>query len=175
MTELQTRTDRPVYSEPVGLTQARAERLLNLNGPSKLAQEKQRSAVRIFAGQFHDLMVLILIIATGISVAIGEYTDAIPILLIVVMNAVLGFVQEYRAEKTLEKLEQLTAPSARVYRDGRLTVLPAEQLGVGDVIELEAGDRVPADCLIQSCAAFSCDESLLTGEALPAEKTAYKK
>ena len=125
MTELQTRTDRPVYSEPVGLTQARAERLLNLNGPNKLAQEKQRSAVRIFAGQFHDLMVLILIIATGISVAIGEYTDAIPILLIVVMNAVLGFVQEYRAEKTLEKLEQLTAPSARVYRDGRLTVLPA--------------------------------------------------
>ncbi len=173
MTELLEKNDQPAYSEPLGLTQARAARLLNRGGPNRLAEKKRTSAVRIFAGQFHDLMVFILLIATGISVLIGEYTDAIPILLIVVVNAVLGFVQEYRAEKTLERLEELTAPTAKVYRDGRLVTVPAEQLVVGDVIELEAGDRVPADCLISSCRAFACDEAVLTGEAVPAEKSPY--
>ncbi|SDB48440.1 Ca2+-transporting ATPase [Ruminococcaceae bacterium FB2012] len=165
--------EQAVYSEPVGLTAARAERLLNLNGPNRLGEGKRTSAVRIFAGQFHDVMVMILLIAVGISVAIGEYTDAIPILLIVVMNAVLGFVQEYRAERTLEKLAELTAPEAKVYRDGRLVSMPAERLVVGDVIELTAGDRVPADCIILGCKALSCDESLLTGETLPVDKRAY--
>ncbi|MBR6873125.1 MAG: cation-translocating P-type ATPase [Ruminococcus sp.] len=171
MTALTEKTQ--AFSEPVGLTQARAQRLLELNGPNRLAGKKRPGAARIFAGQFHDLMVVILLIATGISVAIGEYSDAIPILLIVVVNATLGFIQEYRAEKTLEKLAELTAPTAKVYRDGSLTALPAEQLVIGDVIELEAGDRVPADCLILACKALTCDESLLTGESVPADKEPY--
>ena len=167
------KTEQAVYSEPLGLTNARAERLLDLHGPNRLGEGKRTSAVRIFAGQFHDIMVVILLIAVGISVVIGEYTDAIPILLIVVMNAVLGFVQEYRAERTLEKLAELTAPEARVYRDGGLVSIPAEKLVTGDVVELTAGDRVPADCIILKCRSFSCDESLLTGESVPAEKTEY--
>ena len=167
------KSEQAVYSEPVGLTSARAERLQNLGGANRIGEGKRTSAVRIFAGQFHDIMVVILLIAVGVSVAIGEYTDAIPILLIVVMNAVLGFVQEYRAERTLEKLAELTAPEARAYRDGRLVTIPAERLVAGDVIELSAGDRVPADCIILKCHALSCDESLLTGESLPAEKTPF--
>ena len=173
MTATKERNEQAGVTGPVGLTQARADRLLSLNGPNRLAEGRKTSAAAIFAGQFHDLMVMILLIATGISVIIGEYTDAIPILLIVVVNALLGFVQEYRAEKTLEKLEQLTAPTAKVYRDGSLVTLPAEQLVVGDVIELEAGDRIPADCLILSAKALCCDESILTGESLPAEKHSH--
>ena len=167
------KTEQAVYTEPVGLTNARAERLLGLHGANRLGEGKRTSAVRIFAGQFHDIMVVILLIAVGISVVIGEYTDAIPILLIVVMNAVLGSVQEYRAERTLEKLAELTAPEAKVYRDGRLVTIPAEKLVTGDVIELTAGDRVPADCIILKCHSLSCDESLLTGESVPAEKTVF--
>ena len=171
MTALKERTAPP--AEKVGLTQARAARLLDLNGLNTVGGKKKHSAAKMFAGQFRDLMVMILLIAAGASVIIGEYADAVPIILIVVVNAVLGFIQEFRAEKTLEKLEELTAPTARVWRDGELVTLPAEQLVIGDVIELEAGDRVPADCLLLSCTALSCDEAVLTGEALPAEKRPY--
>ena len=90
------------------------------------------------------LMVLILLAATAISAALGEWTDAITIVSIVVLNAVLGFVQEFRTEKTLEALTALTAPTAKVFRDGSLTVLPAQELVPGDVVQLEAGDCVPA-------------------------------
>ena len=156
-----------------GLTSAQARRGLNLYGPNRIGTEKKSSAAKIFAGQFHDVMVIILLIATAVSVIIGEYADAVPIILIVVTNAILGFIQEFRAEKTLEKLEELTAPTAKVYRDGRLVTLPAEELVVGDVIELEAGDRIPADCFIDECRAFACDESILTGESSAAEKCSY--
>jgi len=169
MTDVKERTERAVY----GLTSAQAGRALSLYGANKLGSGKKNSAGKIFAGQFHDVMVVILLIATGVSVIIGEYADAVPILLIVITNAVLGFIQEFRAEKTLEKLEELTAPTAKVYRDGRLVTLPAEKLVVGDVIELEAGDRVPADCYIAECRAFSCDESILTGESVAVEKRTY--
>ncbi|MBR6044715.1 MAG: cation-translocating P-type ATPase [Ruminococcus sp.] len=161
------------HRETVGLTQARAQRLLDLNGPNTLDSGKKRSAAALFAGQFRDIMVMILLIAAGVSVLIGEYADAVPIAVIVVVNAVLGFIQEYRAERTLEKLAELTAPTAKVWRDGKLVTLPAEQLVIGDVIELEAGDRVPADCFVISCAALSCDEALLTGESVTCAKRPY--
>lgn len=165
---------KPLYKtatdKPKGLTQQEAERLLKINGENRLAAKKKNSALKIFANQFHDIMVMILLAATVISVALGEYTDAIPIMIIVIVNALLGFIQEYRCEKTLEKLEEMTAPTARVYRDGRLETLPASMLVPGDTIAVEAGDRIPADGIIVSCRSLTCDESILTGEAVPVEK-----
>lgn len=153
-----------------GLTSAEAQRRYESGGANIIGGKRKSGALKIFAGQFHDVMVMILLAATVISVALGQYADAIPIILIVVVNAFLGFIQEFRCEKTLEKLEKMTAPTARVYRDGRLVKIPAEQLVPGDVFSLEAGDRVPADGYIISCRAFSCDESVLTGESAAAEK-----
>lgn len=154
----------------LGITSAEAKRRLEAGGENVLAKKKKNSVLKIFAGQFHDVMVMILLGATVISVLLGQYADAVPIILIVVINAFLGFIQEYRCEKTLEKLESMTAPSARVYRDGRLEKIPASELVVGDVFQVEAGNRIPCDAYIISCKAFSCDESVLTGEAVPADK-----
>lgn len=156
---------KPQPINSVGLSSQEAQSRLSRNGENRLAQKKRPSAVKIFAGQFHDIMVIILMIATVISVALGEYADAIPILLIVIINAFLGFFQEYRCEKTLEKLESMTAPSARCYRDGVLVKIPATQVVTGDVLALEAGDKVPCDGYIMSAKALTCDESVLTGEA----------
>jgi Ca2+-transporting ATPase len=100
----------------------------------------------------------------------GEYIDAVAIITIVILNAILGFIQEYRAEKTLEALKKLSAPHALVYRDGKLIQLQAEKLVRGDVIRLESGSRIPADCRLLNLAAFECDEALLTGESLPVSK-----
>ena len=158
----------------IGLTHEEAARLLEAEGENRFAAKKKISPVRIFAGQFHDVMVLILLIAAVISVLIGGWRDAVPIMVIVVMNAALGFIQEYRCEKTLEQMEQLTAPTARVYREGELTTLPAAYMVRGDVFEVEAGERFPCDCVILSQTGLCCDESALTGENLPIEKCAYR-
>ncbi|MGN0632624.1 MAG: cation-translocating P-type ATPase [Oscillospiraceae bacterium] len=163
--------------EYIGLTQAEAERAAVMKGEVsglRKKTKKKTDPLKIFAGQFHDVMVIILLIAAAISVAAGGWSDAVPIILIVVMNAALGFFQEYRCEKTLEQMEKLTAPTAKVYRDGELRTIAAEEVVEGDVFEVEAGDRFPADCLILSQTALSCDESLLTGETLPAVKSEYK-
>ena len=158
----------------IGLTHEEAARLLEAEGENRFAAKKKISPVRIFAGQFHDVMVLILLIAAVISVLIGGWRDAVPIMVIVVMNAALGFIQEYRCEKTLEQMEQLTAPTARVYREGELTTLPAAYMVRGDVFEVEVGERFPCDCVILSQTGLCCDESALTGENLPIEKCAYR-
>ncbi len=171
--ERKAESQSEVQSSKKGLTSAEAERLLAISGENRLASKKKNSALKIFAGQFHDIMVMILLAATVISVALGEYIDAIPIMIIVVVNAMLGFIQEYRCEKTLEKLEQMTAPTAKVYRDGVLAVVAATQIVAGDVIEIEAGDRIPADAIILSSKNFTCDEAILTGEAVPVEKLSH--
>ena len=155
--------------EKIGLSSEEADRLLSVTGENRLSTKKKNSALKIFAGQFHDIMVIILLAATVVSVLLGQYTDAIPIMIIVVVNAVLGFIQEYRCEKTLERLEEMTSPTAKVYRDNKLSVIPASQLVPGDVFEVEAGDRIPCDGYILKAKAFTCDESILTGEAIPAE------
>ncbi|MBR1458335.1 MAG: HAD-IC family P-type ATPase, partial [Oscillospiraceae bacterium] len=155
-----------------GLTAAQAAERRKQYGANALAQVKAPGPVRIFLGQFKDAMVLILIAATGISAWLGEVTDAVTILAIVILNAVLGFVQEYRTEKTLETLRSMTAPTAKVYRGGILTELPAEELVPGDVISIEAGDCVPADCLLRTASRLYTNESILTGEAEPVEKSA---
>ncbi len=155
-----------------GLTTAQADALRKKYGANALAQAKPPGAVRIFLRQFRDPMVLILLAATGISAFLGEWTDAVTILVIVVLNAVLGFVQEYRTEKTLETLRRMTAPTAKVRRDGRLQEIPADALVPGDLIVVEAGDCVPADCLLHSASRLYANESILTGEAEPVPKTA---
>lgn len=154
----------------VGLSSHEARTRLAQNGENRLAQKKRNSAAKIFAGQFHDIMVIILMAATVISVLLGEYADAIPILLIVIINAFLGFFQEYRCEKTLEKLESMTAPTARCYRDGVLVKIPAAQVVTGDVVVLGSGDKVPCDGYLMKARALSCDESVLTGETVSADK-----
>ena len=166
-------TENKIHGEYIGLTQAEAERALRSSGENRFAKAKKVDPVKIFAGQFHDVMVMILLAAAAVSIFIGGWKDALPIIIIVVMNAALGFFQEYRCEKTLEQMERLTAPTARVYRDGILKTIPASQVVVGDVFEIQAGDRFPCDCLIISQSALTCDESALTGETVPAVKTAY--
>ena len=155
-----------------GLTTEQANKFRQQYGSNTLVQSKPPGAIRIFFGQFKDAMVLILLAATGISAALGEWTDAITIVVIVLLNAILGFVQEYRTEKTLEALHNMTAPTAKVWRDGILTELPADELVPGDWISVEAGDCVPADCVLREANRLYANESLLTGEAEPIAKNA---
>lgn len=155
---------------PPGLTDEEAERRFRINGPNRLAEKKKKSAAGIFAGQFKDFMVMILLAATVISVLLGEIYDALAIITIVLLNAILGFIQEFRTEHTLEALEKMTAPTAKVWRNGVLKVISAEKVAEGDLFEVEAGDRIPCDGMIISCKNFSCDESILTGETVPADK-----
>ena len=148
-----------------GLTSQEAAKRQKQFGTNSLAEQAKAHPLRIFFGQFADVMVLILLAAAIISWLLGEFADAVTIAVIVVLNAILGFVQEYRTEQTLLALRNMTAPTAHVLRDGIPTVLPADQLVCGDVIRLEAGDCVPADAVIRSCAALFSEESLLTGES----------
>ncbi len=154
----------------MGLTEAQAAEKLAEYGENVLAQSKPPGPLRIFFGQFKDAMVLILLAATAISALLGEWTDAVTIIVIVLLNAILGFVQEYKTEKTLEALRNMTAPTARVYRDGSLREIPASRLVPGDCIAIEAGDCVPADCLLTTANRIYANESVLTGEAEPVPK-----
>ena len=154
-----------------GLTSAEAEKRLRQDGENRLAEKKKAAPLKIFVGQFKDIMVLILLAATAVSVFLGEYYDALTIIIIVLLNAVLGFIQEYRTERTLEALKDMTAPTAKVCRDGKRMVIPASQLVRGDLVFLEAGDRVPADIALTSARGVLAEESALTGESAPVGKT----
>lgn len=154
-----------------GLSSAEAEKRLLAEGLNTLEEKKKRVGVRMFAGQFKDAMVMILLAAAAVSVFMGEVYDAVTIMIIVVINAVLGFAQEYRTEKTLESIKAIAAPTARAVRDGRTVTVPAERLVRGDLVLLEAGDKVPADCRITESMSLECDESVLTGESVPVAKT----
>jgi Ca2+-transporting ATPase len=156
----------------MGLTEKEACERLKAEGRNVLGEKKKVGAVRLFIGQFKDVMVMILLGATVISVLLGEVSDAVTIILIVLLNAILGFIQEFRTEHTLEALRSMTAPTAKCYRDGVLKVIEAERLVTGDVIELEAGDRVPADCVLLKAYGFCADEAILTGESVPVTKKA---
>ena len=156
-----------------GLSSAEAERRRIASGSNTLAEAPRPHPIRLFLGQFRDVMVMILLIATGVSAILGAYADALTIAVIVLLNAVLGFIQEYRTEKTLLALREMSAPTANVWRDGKLCVLPAEQLVCGDRIHLEAGDCVPADALIVTGANICAEESILTGESKSVKKHVY--
>ncbi len=153
-----------------GLSRREAVRRLRRYGPNAISHKRRISPWPILLGQFQDFMILTLLAATVISAALGEVADALTIAAIVLLNATLGFFQEYRAEKSLEALKELSAPTARVTRDGRQEMIAAAELVPGDIITLEAGDRVPADARLGEAAQFRVDESVLTGESVPAGK-----
>lgn len=155
----------------IGLTSDEVEFKQKQFGKNIFQKRKKPSALKIFNNQFKDILVLILIAATGISALIGEIYDAITILIIVLINAIIGFIQEYKTEKTLISLDKLTAPTANVYRDGTLQNIPAEEIVIGDVIKIKTGDRIPCDAYILEENLLSCDESVLTGESNPVSKS----
>jgi Ca2+-transporting ATPase len=158
-------------SSPSGLSPAEAARRLARHGRNILAQAPPRSVLAMFAAQFADLMILILIGAALISGLIGDLADAVVIAAIVILNAVLGFVQEFRAERAMAALRAMAAPTATVLREQRLQTIAAAELVPGDVVLLEAGRIVPADLRLLEAAHLRLDESTLTGESMPADKT----
>ncbi|MEW6046212.1 MAG: cation-translocating P-type ATPase [Bacillota bacterium] len=155
-----------------GLSSAVASARLQELGPNRLPEVPGRTVWAMFIDQIREPLVLILIAAAGISVALGEFTDAAAILAIVVLNAVLGVTQESRAEHALAALRELMHPTARVVRDGRLIEIAAAELVPGDVVLIEAGSRIPADLRLVETANLHLDESPLTGESVPVRKEA---
>ena len=153
-----------------GLSGEEAARRLEVHGPNILKEMEKRSRIMMFMDQFKDFMILVLIAAAIISGIIGEVTDAVAIVVIVIMNAVIGFVQEYRAEKAMAALKRMAAPSATVLRDGQEAEIAASGVVPGDIVLLEAGNVVPADLRIMEAIRLRAEESALTGESVPAEK-----
>ena len=158
-----------------GLTKDEAETRLKKYGFNKLENKKKVSALQIFFSQFNDFITWILIAATLISGLMGEKADAITIFIIVIMNGILGFIQEYKTERSLEALSQLAAPTAKVLRNGNVLVIDAIYLVPGDLVILESGDRIPADCILIEDNNAMLDESLLTGESAGVNKSANSK
>lgn len=162
-----------------GLTDAEAAQRLQTTGPNRLREKKKKTNLQRFFDQFKDVMILILLAAAVVSFVVAcrgedpmEFFEPLLILLIVVLNAVFGMVQESKAEKALDALKDMSAPHARVLRDGRAQIIDATALVPGDIIHLEAGDFIPADARLLESASLKCEESALTGESLPTEKSA---
>lgn len=153
-----------------GLTAKEAEARLDRQGFNELSEGKAVSPVTLFLNQFKDFMVLVLVGATLISGLLGEFLDAITIVAIIIMNGILGFIQEFRAERSLRALKELSAPHAKVLRNGIVEQIPAKELVPGDIVVLEAGDRVPADIRWIETNGVYVEESALTGESVPVSK-----
>jgi len=143
---------------------------LNRYGHNALKEKKQKTPLRMFMDQFTDFMILVLIGAAVISGIVGELTDTIAIVVIVILNAVIGFVQEYRAEKAMAALKKMAASAATAVRDGVAVSVPASLLVPGDMVTLEAGKVVPADMRLTESAQLKMDEAALTGESEAVEK-----
>lgn len=163
--ELKTRLD--------GLSEKEVKERLKEHGLNEIKQEKKINPLKIFFNQFKDFLIIILLIATVISFALGEVIDAIVIFIIIILCAILGFVQEYKSEKAIEALKKLSTPKAKVIRNGKLTEINANEISIGDIVVLETGDRVPADGRIIEEINLQTDESILTGESLPVKKTIF--
>lgn len=168
-----------VKSGQSGLSSAEASTRLAQNGKNKLAEGKKDSLIKRFLSQLADPMIIILIVAAVISAVTatvggeGEgYADVIIIMVVVIINAVLGVYQESKAEKAIEALQEIAAATSKVLRDGKIVTVKSEDIVVGDIVVLEAGDSVPADCRIIECASMKIEESALTGESVPVTKTA---
>ena len=162
-----------------GLGQKQVSELCKKYGPNKLNEKKKKSNLQRFFEQFKDVMILILIVAAIISFVIAcvegepkEFFEPALILLIVVLNAIMGVMQESKAEKALDALKNMSAPHARVIRDGEEKIIDAIELVPGDIIRLEAGDFIPADARLLTSVSLKCEESALTGESVPSEKDA---
>ena len=164
-----------VNSSAEGLTTAEAEARLAKNGKNKLAEGKKDSIFKQFLKQLSDPMIIILLAAAAISAVLAiveneSFADVIIILFVVVVNAVLGVYQENKAEKAIEALQQMAAATSKVLRDGKVIAVRSEDLVVGDIVVLEAGDAVPADGRLLECASMKIEEAALTGESVPVTK-----
>ncbi len=157
-----------------GLSTGEAENRLNKYGKNELTEKKKKPVWMLFTGQFKDFMILVLIAAAVISGIIGDLTDTIIILIIVFLNAVIGFVQEYRAEKAMESLKKLAALKAEVLRDEKPVKISSSDLVPGDVVLLEAGNAVPADLRLTEANSLRIDESALTGESVASDKISHE-
>lgn len=155
-----------------GLSTREAEKRQMSYGLNELKHNKKKSPFLIFLSQFNDFITWVLIGATIISGIMGDVADAITILIIVFVNAILGFIQEFKTEKSLEALQELAAPTCKVVRDGAIKVINSRELTIGDLVVLEAGDRIPADGNFVDCQNLMVDESLLTGESVGVSKDA---
>jgi Ca2+-transporting ATPase len=153
-----------------GLSSEEVKRRLGEYGYNELKEKKRITPLQIFLNQFKDVFVIMLLVATIISFLIGETVDAITIAVIVILNSVVGFIQEYRSEKAMEAMQKLTAPKARVIRDGNETMVDAREIVPGDIVLLEAGDRVPADGRLIETVDLKADEAVLTGESTDVTK-----
>ncbi len=160
-----------------GLTSEEAQRRLAKNGRNALKEEKKKSKLGLFFMQFKDLMSIILIAAAFLSAVLAfitkdrnELVDTGILLFIILLNAIVGFIQQYRADAAIANLKKMSVCKAKVVRDGRVILIDAEELVVGDIVELEEGDMVPADCRILRSENFRTDESALTGESKPVKK-----
>ena len=164
-----------VQSSEAGLTSQEAAARLERNGKNKLAEGKKQSVISRFFNQMKDPMIIILLVAAAISAVTEIYegkapTDAIIILTVVLINAILGVIQESKAEKAVEALQKMSAATTKTLRDGKIVSIKSEDLVVGDVIILDAGDAIPADCRIIECASMKIEEAALTGESVPVNK-----
>ncbi|OGO05450.1 MAG: ATPase [Chloroflexi bacterium RBG_13_54_9] len=157
-------------SSPRGLTDEEARERLARFGPNELRRERGISPLAILLEQFKSILIIILLIAVIISVSLGEYLDGGVIFAIVLASAVLGFVQEYRAERAMEALQEMAAPTATVRRNGQETEITAKELVPGDIVLLKTGDRIPADLRLIEAVNLTVDEAPLTGESTPVEK-----
>ena len=161
-----------------GLSSREAEKRLGRDGENLLRGKKKKSLAAEFFEQFKDFTVIVLLIASGVSFATyfleerGDFADPIMILIIVILNAAVGVIQQRRAEHSLEALKNMSAPTAAVIRDGKETIIPASKLVRGDIIEVRAGDLVPADARLITSHSLFAQESALTGESVPCEKDA---
>ena len=158
-----------------GLTGQEAKRRLEENGPNRLAEGKKESLIHRFLKELADPMIIILIVAAVISGITAVYSgdsfaDVIIIMVVVLINAILGVVQESKAEKAIAALQEIAAATSKVLRDGEIVTLPSQELVPGDVVILEAGDAVPADGRILDSASMKVEEAALTGESVPVSK-----
>ncbi len=157
-----------------GLDSHKHQTRLKKNGENVLEKTQSISPIAIFLSQFKDAMVLVLLMATLISGILGEFYDGITIVIIIMLNAILGFIQEYKAEKSLQALSKLTAPKAKVIREGKTISVDTKDLVVGDIVLLNSGDKVPADIRLIEDFSLDVDESALTGESVPVSKDSTK-
>ncbi|RSL31374.1 calcium-translocating P-type ATPase, PMCA-type [Salibacterium salarium] len=154
-----------------GLTKSQAKKRMKQHGLNQLEEKKKIPSWLLFLRQFQDMMILLLIGATLVSAALGEYIDALTIVFIVLLNGILGFIQENKAEKSLDALKELASPTMKVKRDGHWITIPSVEAVPGDIVKLYGGDKVSADIRLLSVNSVSAEESALTGESYPVQKS----
>ena len=154
-----------------GLSSQQAAKNAEKYGKNQISEGKKKSPLVVFLEQFKDFLVIILIVAAAVSAFMGDVESTAVILVVITMNAILGTVQTLKAEKSLSNLKKLSSPNAKVLRSGETIVIPSEDVTVGDVVIVEAGDQIPADGRRIECASLQVNESALTGESLNVEKS----